>query len=177
MKICLVRSIIAFGGVLLLSSCGSEPEISPRQKAVDHIKKIEAEMKKSMELKPAIADSALAAYDNFIAEFPQDSISPDLLFKGAEIATAIREYTRALTYYKEIDKNYPKYKLYPESLFLQASLLDNYIDRDGEALGAYQKVIDKFPGTTYAQDAASAIKNLGKSDAELIEEFKKKNSQ
>lgn len=182
----LVKSVIVVAGVLLLVSCGTEPE-SPREKAVKEIKRLEKRMHDvwtvypplsaiTGQVDPKLADSALLAYDDFVKTFPTDSISADLLFKGAEIATATKAYDRALAYYKEIDLHYPKYKLYPESLFLQASLLDNYIDRDGEALMVYKKVIKQFPGTSYARDAESAIRNLGKSDQELIEEFKKKNN-
>jgi TolA-binding protein len=164
--------------ILLLASCGHEEAASdPRAEMIATIKKQEKKMRSSMQLDKAVADSAREAYDRFAEAFPQDSITPDLLFKAAEISTATQEYHKALEYYKQIELRHHKYKLYPESLFLQASLLDNYMERDGEALTVYQKVISSFPGTTYAQDAAAAISHLGKSDAEIIEEFKKKNSK
>jgi outer membrane protein assembly factor BamD (BamD/ComL family) len=170
-----MKKYFYFAALLLACfSCGTDLS-SPRQKAVEEIKRFEAEMHKSPEVKKTLADSTLLAYEKFVEDFPADSLSPDLLFKGAEIATAVQEYDRALGYYKRIVKYYPKYKLFPESLFLQGSLLDNYLDHDGEAKMVYDQIIEKYPQSAYADDARAAIRNLGKSDEELLKEFKEKN--
>ncbi|MGZ4057304.1 MAG: tetratricopeptide repeat protein, partial [Bacteroidia bacterium] len=123
------------------------------------------------------AGLAIKAYYDFISMFPDDSLSPDFIFKSAEIATATQQYPQALQDYQTIENKYPNYKLYPESLFLQASLLDNFMNDDAKAKVVYQKVIDKFPASSYANDAKAAISNMGKSDEELHKEFMKKNKE
>lgn len=160
---------------MVAAACGSDrSELSPRAEAVGKIKVLEEKMHKSMELDRALADSALVVYEKFVIEFPQDSISADLLFKAAEIATAIGEYEKALHYYKQIIAQYPHFKLFPESMFLEGSLLDNYMDHDGDAKMIYEEIIEKYPGSAYAHDAKSAISNLGLSDEELMKQFKEK---
>ena len=74
-------------------------------------------------------------------------------------------------------EKYPKYKLIEESYFLQASILDNYLNEDEKAKAVYEQLILLFPNSKYANDAKAAISNLGKSDADLIKEFQKKNGQ
>ena len=55
--------------------------------------------------------------------------------------------------------------------------MDNYLNDDEQAKTIYEEVIAKYPTSTYANDAKAAIKNLGKTDEELIKEFKKKNGE
>jgi outer membrane protein assembly factor BamD (BamD/ComL family) len=175
LKIGNVNCFLVAAFALFLLACGSDKEKSPRETEIDKIKTLEAEMHKSMELKKGLADSTLKAYDAFVSKFPTDSLSPDLMFKGAEIATATAEYDRANQYYKNIISQFPKYKLFQESLFLQASLLDNYLNREGEAKMAYENIIYKFPKSPYVADAKAAIENLGKSDEEIMKMIKEKN--
>jgi hypothetical protein len=148
-----------------------------RQEAITEIKRWEREMRNSAELSPLVADSALRAYKAFVTQFPEDSLSGGFVYKSAEIQTAIGRYDDALASYKLIPFKYPKFHLAPESLFQQASLLDNYMNKEGEARMIYMQVIEKYPGTNLAMDAKAAVQNLGKSDQELIEEFKKKNKE
>jgi TolA-binding protein len=99
------------------------------------------------------------------------------IFKSAEIATATKQYPQALAYYQTIEEKYTSYSLYKESLFLQASLLDNFINDDAKAKVVYEKLIAKYPSSSYANDAKFAIANLGKTDEELHKEFMKKNGE
>jgi TolA-binding protein len=170
---------------LALVSCGNTDEKQEqkvevksqmsRQTFIDQIKRYEAEMHKSMTLNPNTAVIAVKAYDDFATYFPNDSLTPDFLFKAGEISTANQQYKQALTYYERITKQYPNFKLKAESLYLQAYLLDNFLNDDAKAKVIYEEVIAKYPDLPYASDAKAAIKNLGKSDEELIKEFERKN--
>jgi len=140
------------------------------------IKKLEDEMHQSLKLNDVTAGLAIKAYSDYAGLFPDDSLTPDYLFKAAEIATATKQYPQALTYYKSITDKYPNYTYKQESLFLQGYLLDNFLNDDAKAKIIYEEVIVKYPESTYANDAKAAITNLGKTDEELIKEFKKKNS-
>jgi TolA-binding protein len=172
--------------LLMISSCGNEettekheiaPKESSRKLMLDQIKKYEAEMHQSMTLNPSLATIAVTAYDNFVKNYPEDSLAPDFLFKAGEISTENQQYKQALMYYEQITKHYPSFKYSPESLYLQGYLLDNFLNDDPKAKIIYEKVIAQYPTLSYANDARAAIKNLGKSDEELIREFEKKNKK
>jgi outer membrane protein assembly factor BamD (BamD/ComL family) len=176
-----IKLIIAAGITLFISSCSNEqqkqqdPAVLLHENSIVDIKKLEAEMHKSAEINNVTAGLAIQAYSDFAGNFPDDSLSPDYLFKAAEIATATQQYPQALTYYKTITDKYPQFKLNKESLYLQGYLLDNFLNDDAKAKLIYEQVITKYPASSYASDAKAAINNLGKSDEELIKEFKKKN--
>lgn len=171
--------------LLFAASCGNDEtvdqpvksKVAIREELLNDVHLQEAEMHKSPELNTVTANLAIKAYYDFTSMFPDDSLSPDFIFKSAEIATATQQYPQALKDYQMIEEKYSDYKLYPESLFLQASLFDNYLNDDAKAKAVYEKLIAKFPTSSYATDSKAAINNLGKTDEELHKEFMKKNKE
>lgn len=168
----------------LLFSCGTEPKeedqglpvYNPKLELTVKIAEVEKKMHASPQIDNVLALQALQLYFEYAKTFPTDSLTPDYYFKSAEINTAIQQYPQAYANYQIICESYPKYKLIEESYFLQASILDNYLNEDEKARPVYEALIRKFPASKYVPDAKSAISNLGKSDAELIKEFEKKNA-
>ncbi|MCX6296476.1 MAG: tetratricopeptide repeat protein [Bacteroidetes bacterium] len=168
------------------ASCGSDEKVKEAKVATttdqkveltNLINRLEGEMHRSMKIDNVIAGQALQAYSDFSKNYPNDSITPDYLFKAGEIATAIQQYPQALAYYQLITQKYPNYKLVQESLFLQAALLDNFLNDDAKAKVIYEQLIKAYPKSTYVNDAKAAINNLGKTDEQLIKEFQKKNGE
>jgi outer membrane protein assembly factor BamD (BamD/ComL family) len=178
----LILSITIFA---VLVSCGTtetaeqkvEVKTPPREECIAKIKELEAEMFKAKEIDNTMATTAIQAYTDFVGYFPTDTLSPDFLFKAGEIATAAKKYKQALSHYQNITTNYPYFKHVKESLYLQGFLYDNFLNDETAAKTIYQEVIAKYPNTNYAKDAEAAINNLGKTDEQLIEEFKKKNAK
>jgi tetratricopeptide (TPR) repeat protein len=147
-----------------------------KQQLLNEIKNYEGQMHAKTQVDNAIANLAIKAYNDYAELLPNDSITPFYLFKVGEIATATQQYPQALAYYKKITESYLQFKYVKESLYLQGFLLDNYLNDDAKAKIIYKEVISKYPSTTFANDAKAAINNLGKTDEELIKEFKKKNN-
>jgi outer membrane protein assembly factor BamD (BamD/ComL family) len=181
-----INYLVASFVLIFIASCGNDGTVSeqnkvaqtdPKSGLLKHIQQLETDMHKSVHIDNITAGQALLAYSEYYNNYPKDSITPDYLFKAGEIATAIQQYPQALGYYQTIVEKYPEYKLVQESLFLQASLLDNYLNQDEKAKVAYEQLIQKYPKSIYYNDAKAAINNLGKSDEQLIKEFKKKNGE
>ncbi len=170
---------------LILASCGSDDNSAeqnrilkdPKAEILNRIKNVEDQMHRSEKIDNVIAGQALQVYHEYSQAYPTDPMTPDYLFKAGEIATAIQQYPQAYSHYKTISEKYPTYKMIQESMFLQASILDNYLNEDEKARVVYENLIKRYPTSTYATDAKAAIDNLGKSDADLIKEFKKKNGE
>ncbi len=171
--------------VVFIASCGNDEKVSeqnilskdPKAEILNRIEKLEAQMHRSEKIDNVLAGQALQIYHEYSQAYPTDEITPDYLFKAGEIATAIQQYPQAYSHYKTISEKYPLYKMVQESMFLQASILDNYLNEDDKAKVVYEDLIKRYPESSYATDAKAAISNLGKSDADLIKEFKKKNGE
>jgi tetratricopeptide (TPR) repeat protein len=180
-----VTLFFAVAITFLIASCNNDTKTEqqaaikepPRAPFVEQIKSLEDAMHKSPEINDSLALLAIKAYSDYALFFPNDTLSPNYLFKAGEIATAAKKYKQALIYYQTITAKYPDFKYIRESLYLQGFLLDNFMNDDASAKIIYDEIIEKYPNTNYAKDAKSALNNLGKSDEQIIEEFKKKNGK
>lgn len=177
----LINSIVS---VFLFSCQGNKNEnpgetpIQSKIKKEDfskQIKSLQAKLTGHEKLDNSLASSIIKAYTDYAFSFPDDTLAADYLFKAAEVSSSIMSYQQAIIYYQTIHDKYPKYKFAAESLYLQAYLFDNYINDDHKAKEFYEKVISLYPQHKLADDSKYCIKNLGKSDEELIKEFQKKN--
>jgi len=175
----LIISLILFAGCSNneTPSENTDKKELPREQFVEEIKKLETEMFKSKVVVPEIANKAIKAYSDYALFFPKDSITPHYLFKAGEIATANHQYAQAIAYYENIEKEHKTFIHADAAVYMQAYIYDYLTNEDAKAKDIYERLISNFPKSIYVNDAQSAIKNLGKSDEQLIEEFKKKNGQ
>lgn len=179
-KLFLVASVAFFA-----ASCGNSGQKTtpsgigepPRDQYIAQIKKLEMEMHKLPEISNETSILAIKAYSDYAMFFPNDSLAPDYLFKAGQIATAAKKYKQALVFYQTITNKYTDFKYAGESLYLQGFLLDNFMNDDAGAKLIYEEIITKYPSTTIAKDSKAAIDNLGKTDEQIIEEYKKKNEK
>ncbi len=174
-----VKLFLVASGALLIASCGNNKNQNqpPREEYIAHIDKLAEEMHKMPAINDVTAGIAIQAYSDYSIFFPNDTLAPKYLFKAGEIATASKKYKTALGFYQTITNKYHDFRYIKESLYLQGFLLDNFLNDDAAAKVIYEEVIAKYPTTNYASDAKAAISNLGKTDQQLIEEFKKKNEK
>jgi tetratricopeptide (TPR) repeat protein len=174
----LLNAIICF--FVLLTSCNhSAPsvtvDLTAKKEQLECIHELENEMHASTTLNERIGKSAVEQYLRYAALYPEDSLSADFLFKGGEIATAIKAYPNALRCYQLITSSHPSFVYARESLYLQGYLFDNFLNDDAKARACYEQFLARYPSGNYVADAKAAIANLGKTDEELIKEFEKKN--
>lgn len=174
-----VKLFLVASGAFLIVSCGNNKNLNqpPREEYIAHIKNLSNEMHDATAVNDNTARIAIQAYSDFAILFPNDTLAPAYLFKAGEIATAAKKYKTALGFYQTITSKYNDFKYVKESLYLQGFLLDNFLNDDAAAKIIYEQVIAKYPTTNYANDAKAAINNLGKTDEQLIKEFKEKNEK
>jgi outer membrane protein assembly factor BamD (BamD/ComL family) len=156
-------------------ACKSKDEKTNFKNSVDSI---EAVLYKSAAAAPVDAvrgEAAMRAYIAYANKFPQDTLSANYIFKAAEVASAIKMSQPAVEYFDRFITEYPEHPKAATALFLKAFVLENDLNKYGEATAAYNLVIQKYPNTSFARDAAACIQNMGKTTEELIKEFEKKN--
>lgn len=176
------KNILFIGIALVLASCSGEKNDSGKVQMVlkkddfsQQINILQGKMSKDGKIDSTLSNAAIKAYSDFVFNFPEDSLCAGYLFKAAEIATSIKNYQQSIIFHQTIRDKYPDFKYVIESLYLQAYIYDNFMNDDVKAKEFYGKLILQYPKHKLAQDSKFAIQNLGKSDEELIREFKKKN--
>ena len=154
------------------TNSGSE-NMTGRDSAIVSVQNLEKTLyaDSSQTIKPGVALETMIAYARFAHDFPKDSLSPEYLFKAAEIARAIHKGQEAVLYYNKICTDYPNYEKAPTALFLKAFTYENTLKDTANAKAGYQEFIKKYPNNQFADDAQYSLKYLGKSPEELIKMF------
>ena len=144
---------------------------SPKEKALDTIKKLEAA---DSIFSPKAIEDLKTAYLDFAGKYPDDELSPEFIFKSAQRCNAIAQHEQAIKLFQSIIDKYPKSKRCEEALFLQGYIYENSMKDLAKAKETYTKFLEKYPNNELADDAKLAIQNLGKSPEEIFESFKHK---
>lgn len=115
-------------------------------------------------------------YEGFASNFPDDPQTPEYLFKLAEFYGATGDNQKELETFKKVSDNYQDYEKAPQSLFMQAFILENKLNALKEAEKIYQMFMEKYPDHEFADDAQFSLDNLYLTDEQLLEKFKQINA-
>lgn len=190
----MLKQIVAIAAAcLMLTACGGGEEkkedvVKKDSSAVsqtgDSCSKLYARAKASDEilmraitLDRTIAVTAINDFNNYASYCKEDSLAPVFYVKAGQVAQAIGSYSQAQAMFNNCINTYPQFSNKGAVLFLLAQLYDEHsmLNNEEKAKEYYEQIIKEFPKSTYATDAQTAIKNLGKTDEELVKEFMKKN--
>ena len=129
------------------------------------------------ELNDKVADDAIKAFFSFAMKCKNDSLSPIFLVKAGQVAQSVRKYTKAQSCFIKCIEEFPDFKNRGAAMFLLAQLYDDksMLNNESEARTIYEQLIREYPKSPFANDAKACVKNIGKTDEQLIEEFLKKN--
>ncbi|MBI4930084.1 MAG: tetratricopeptide repeat protein [Bacteroidetes bacterium] len=175
------KSLICFLplAVYCFSSCSSG-DTEKKQRLISQIDSLQKKMvnPQSLELDKNLAQQGMAAYEDFANKYPDDTLSPEYLFRVSDLARGVGDNTKAMESLKQICKKYPNYKKIPECLFLQGYYYQEFFNDTVSAKGFYQELISKYPNHAFADDAKALMGMFGKSEADIIKGFEQKeNSQ
>ncbi len=163
--------ILVVSTVLFLVSCG--PSSSDMQQEITQ----KEEALFAGEVKGIDKQKAAQLIDRYVLyadAFPEDTMTPEYLFRAADISMNIFESGQAIDLYNRIINNYPEYEKLPQCLFLKAFVYENNMNDLNNAKRYYKEFLVKYPNDEFANDAEMSLKNLGKSPEELIKEFEAK---
>ena len=102
-----------------------------------------------------------------------EATSADALFKDIETAVVAKDDPqRSIAMVDKLVADYPDYENNPVALFMLASYVyDEQLHDLDKARETYQQIVDNYPGSPFANDAAIAITQLGIPLEELIKSF------
>jgi tetratricopeptide (TPR) repeat protein len=162
--------------LLFLIACnkGKEKEktnLSPRDLAVSKIDSLETHIRSSVDKQEnpdvTLALDAIKHYRYFAADFPQDSLSPDYLFRAAQIYEGVlQDNQEAAEIYGSVYEKYPNYKNRPMMLFHQGNA---FIESQDTAYASLYlgRFIREYPDHPFADDAQGLLNMMRMNDAQL----------
>jgi|GEM_PF-638563 len=122
------------------------------------------------------ANKAIHTFTDFAYYCASDSSSPVYLIKAAQVARAINNIPQAKIALDKCIETYPQFQNRPAAMFLLAQLYDErtYLNDEVEAKKIYEQIINEYPKSDWTLSAKGALTFIGKSDEEIMREFKKK---
>jgi outer membrane protein assembly factor BamD (BamD/ComL family) len=116
-------------------------------------------------------DSLVSLYQQYVKEFPQDSMTQEYLFRSGKLNITLRKGTEALTDFNTLIKNFPQCDALPEVYYYVAYVYEDILYDIASARTAYYDFINRYPSHRLVRDATLAIQYLGKSPEEIISSF------
>ncbi|MDP1803116.1 MAG: tetratricopeptide repeat protein [Bacteroidota bacterium] len=155
---------------------GNKMYLSDCKKLLAEAKKMDSILLKELEVKKDVATKGIKAFTDYAFYCANDSLCPIFLIKTAQVAQSINNIPQAKIVLDKCIADYPTSKHRPAALFLLAQLYDEatYLNDESEAKKLYQKIIDEYPKSDWAKSSQGALTFVGKSDAQIMEELKKK---
>jgi TolA-binding protein len=176
-----VVNFLIAGYLCFFAACspdsGKEATGSPEKRkeliaAIDSLQKGMVNQQ-SLQVDKNTANNGIAAYSDFVKLFPEDSLSPEYLFRLSDLSRATGDTRNAIDNLARICKSYPAFRKIPECLFLQGYYYQEYFNDTMHAKDFYLKLIANYPQHAFADDAKALLKTFGKSDEEIIKGFEK----
>jgi len=140
------------------------------------INKMESELKVTQKVDSVSVIELLSAYQNFSSKYPDDSLSPEYLYRAAGLSSGFNRGTQSIDLFESIISAYPDYKKLPECYFMEAFTYENSLGNIEMANKKYTEFLSRYPDHELADDARAAIKFLGKSPEEMVREFERMNA-
>jgi len=144
-----------------------------KENLIKHINELESKITDTTELNRGLAMDLILSYAKFANFFPKDSLSPDFLYKAADISRNIGEGKIAVNYYKRILNDYPEFDKNAITMFMLAFTYENILNDTSNARKYYKLFIKKYPNHEFADDAKNLLNLLGKDPTTIVQEFEK----
>jgi len=119
----------------------------------------------------------LHAYQTYYNQHGRDSLSLHYLMEGARVADALGKYDKAIELLINYHDLIPDNNRKAEAAFLVAFIYDDHKKDAEKAIEYYNRVIEFYPKSEWAQQAKSALHLVGKSDDDLIKFLDEKNKK
>ena len=169
-KISIVIIISLLFTVIACNNSKNE-QLSKRDQSVEEITSAEKKLYGESEADKDKATAMIDMYIAFVGEYPEDTISPEYLFRASEIAMNFEQPHNAIRYLTQIETEYLDFSKYASSLFMKAMIYHYNIQDLVKAKEYYEIYLEKYPNHTFVKDAEGALMFMGLGDEELIELF------
>jgi len=123
------------------------------------------------------AHEAIRYYSSYSYKFPDDSITPEYIFRMAHIFDALGKGREAVEAFHKVESKYPDYPKRDICIFMQGNIYDSELNDTTQARDCYERYLRSFPGNNLAKDVKVLLQNLGKSPEQLYESVVKNNEK
>lgn len=166
------KSIFVMAVAIMFAMVGCQNQ-NTKTTEKDVKKAEEALFNSDMSTNPEAVPEAIATFCKYAEENSEAADAPEYLFKAIEISINTKqEAQQSIDLVNRLVTNYPEFDKDPVALFMLATFVyDEQMHDLDKARETYQQVVDNYPDSPFAADAAIAITQLGMTPEELIKMF------
>ena len=107
----------------------------------------------------------------YAKNFPQDTLTPGLLFRAADIAKGAKEYGKAVHLWGQVWRNYGNHPKAPMALFLQGFTFDSDLRDSRMASKYYKDFLEKYPNDPLADQVKQLLTVVEINPEDLVKQF------
>ena len=100
---------------------------------------------------------------------PNENQTAEYLYKAAEIARSLHTMPKAMSIYDWIIEDYQNYENIPTVTFIKGFILEQEYKKPEAAREVYETFLERYPDHQMAESARFLLKNMGKSDEEILQ--------
>jgi tetratricopeptide (TPR) repeat protein len=139
------------------------------------IRAMEARTRKDSVLDRATGLRLLRAYQDYYNKHPQDTTALNYIFEAGRVAVSMEKYQKAIELLANFHDGSANRQRKAEAAYLVAFIYDTHLHLPTKATNQYNKVIELYPESPWANQSRQALHLVGKSEEELLEFLKQKN--
>jgi tetratricopeptide (TPR) repeat protein len=121
--------------------------------------------------KPDIAVELVEKTLQYAERYPQDTLTPSLLFRAADAARGAKQYGKAIQLWGQVWRNYEKHPRAPMALFLQGFTFDSDLRKADMAKKYYQQFLEKYPNDPLAPQVTQLLGVVDENPEDLVKKF------
>lgn len=155
--------------LLVLTGCHRNAKTTENQ-----VKEAEAALfNEDMTANAEAVPDAIATFVKYAEDHADAADAPEYLFKAVEVSVnAKQDPQQSIDLVNRLVTTYPRYENNPVALFMLATFVyDDQLHNYDKARECYNRIINDYPDSPFAKDAAISIEQLGVSPEELIKIF------
>ncbi len=103
---------------------------------------------------------ALQLFLTILEKHKGDTIEDETLYKIAQLYTKNKDYTKALSYYKELHTNHSDGIYVDEAYYFSAQIYNDYLNEPEKAKEYYEKIVLNHPDSIYFPDSRLKYRTL-----------------
>jgi tetratricopeptide (TPR) repeat protein len=159
-------------GLALLASCNNiNNEGLSRDELIDSIETLDSLDAYDMVANPEKANEIIALFNQFVNQYPDDSLTPIYLMKMAETQIALGEFEQGIANLDSIILRHPDFEDVAGCQFLKGWAYEQNEQYD-EAREAYTEFVTRYPDHVLAADVKKTLPLVGLSPEEQLKKVR-----
>jgi tetratricopeptide (TPR) repeat protein len=153
-------------------SCSSKHE-----KLLAEIKTLEESIRNQPIPSKDTGGKLVSKYLEFAEAFPEDSLTPTVLYNASRMSFAISNPEQATEILEKLIDSHPMSKPIADAYVFLGFIYETIYKDYQKAKHWYELFLREFPNHAMYEDVSFSVKNLGKSPEELVAEFMKQGEE